>query len=87
MSTRNRIRVDVAIVGGGIAGLWLVTLSRAHGYSALLIERSALADGQTTCSQGMIHCGAKYALSRVLDSASQAIAGNRRRCRHAGETA
>jgi len=31
MSTRNRIRVDAAIVGGGIAGLWLINPLRAHG--------------------------------------------------------
>ena len=73
MSTRNRIRVDVAIVGGGIAGLWLVNLLRARGYSAVLIERSAFGDGQTICSQGMIHGGLKYALSGALGPASQAI--------------
>lgn len=73
MSTRNRIRVDVAIVGGGIAGLWLINLLRTRGYSAVLIERSAFGDGQTICSQGMIHGGLKYALSGVLGAASQAI--------------
>ncbi len=35
MSTRNSVRVDVAIVGGGIAGLWLLNLLRARGYSAV----------------------------------------------------
>jgi glycine/D-amino acid oxidase-like deaminating enzyme len=74
MSTRNRIRVDVAIVGGGIAGLWLLNLLRARGYSAVLIERSAFGDGQTICSQGMIHGGMKYALGGALTGASEAIA-------------
>ena len=65
MSTRNRIRVDVVIVGGGIAGLWLLNLLRSRGYGAVLIERSAFGDGQTICSQGMIHGGLKYALGRI----------------------
>ena len=30
--------IDVAIIGGGIAGLWLLGRLREHGYSALLIE-------------------------------------------------
>jgi glycerol-3-phosphate dehydrogenase len=74
MSTRNRIRVDVAIVGGGIAGLWLLNLLRARGYTAVLIERSAFGDGQTIRSQGMIHGGLKYALSGSVTAASEAIA-------------
>ena len=74
MSTRNRIRVDVAIVGGGIAGLWLLNLLRGRGYSAVLIERSAFGDGQTIRSQGMIHGGMKYALGGVLTGASESIA-------------
>ena len=74
MSARNRIRVDVAIVGGGIAGLWLLNLLRGRGYSALLIERRAFGDGQTIRSQGMIHGGLKYALSGALNTASEAVA-------------
>jgi glycine/D-amino acid oxidase-like deaminating enzyme len=74
MSTRNRIRVDVAVVGGGIAGLWLLNLLRARGFSAVLIERSAFGDGQTIRSQGMIHGGMKYALGGALTGASEAIA-------------
>ena len=32
------VTVDVAIFGGGIAGLWLLNRLRAEGYSALLLE-------------------------------------------------
>jgi glycerol-3-phosphate dehydrogenase len=74
MSTRNRICVDVAIVGGGIAGLWLANLLRGRGYSTVLIERSTFGDGQTIRSQGMIHGGLKYALGGVLTGASESIA-------------
>ena len=75
MNARNRIRTDVAIVGGGIAGLWLLDVLQAQGHRTLLLERSAFGDGQTAASQGMIHGGLKYALSGVLTGASEAIAG------------
>ncbi len=83
MSTRNRIRVDVAIVGGGIAGLWLLNLLRNRGYDAILIERSAFGDGQTIRSQGMIHGGLKYTLNGRLTRASEAIATMPQRWREA----
>ena len=81
MSTRNRIRVDVAIVGGGIAGLWLLNVLRTRGYSAVLVERSAFGDGQTICSQGMIHGGLKYALGGSFTTAAEAIAAMPQRWR------
>ena len=74
MSARNRIRVDVAIVGGGIAGLWLLNLLRGRGYGAVLVERGGFGDGQTIRSQGMIHGGLKYALSGSVNAASEALA-------------
>ncbi|MFN3402304.1 MAG: FAD-dependent oxidoreductase, partial [Ferrovibrio sp.] len=43
----TRPDVDVAILGGGIAGLWLLARLKRAGYSALLIEREALGAGQT----------------------------------------
>ena len=81
MSTRNRIRVDVAIVGGGVAGLWLLNVLRTRGYSAVLVERSAFGDGQTICSQGMIHGGLKYALGGSFTTAAEAIAAMPQRWR------
>jgi glycine/D-amino acid oxidase-like deaminating enzyme len=67
--------VDVAIVGGGVAGLWLANLLRRRGYPTILLEASALGGGQTLASQGMIHGGIKYALGGSLSGASEAIAG------------
>jgi glycine/D-amino acid oxidase-like deaminating enzyme len=66
---------DVAILGGGVAGLWLLNVLVARGYDAVLCERSALGDGQTIVSQGMIHGGLKYALGGRLTAAADAIAG------------
>lgn len=75
------LRVDVAILGGGIAGLWLLARLRQAGYSALLLERHTLGGGQTLAAQGIIHGGLKYALDMKLSSASDALAEMPRRWR------
>lgn len=74
MPTFPVVNVDIVIVGGGIAGLWLLNDLRNRGYSALLLEAAALGAGQTMASQGMIHGGIKYSLAGALSGASEAIA-------------
>jgi glycine/D-amino acid oxidase-like deaminating enzyme len=79
--------VDVAIVGGGIAGLWLANLLQARGYGTVLLEAGDLGGQQTLASQGLIHGGLKYALSGNLTGASEAIAAmpaRWRRCLEGG---
>ncbi|MDX9875670.1 MAG: FAD-dependent oxidoreductase [Spongiibacteraceae bacterium] len=66
--------VDVAIFGGGIAGLWLLNRLLSQGYNAILFESEALGGQQSVNSQGMIHGGIKYALGGALTGASEAIA-------------
>jgi glycerol-3-phosphate dehydrogenase len=68
------IQTDIAILGGGIAGLWLNHCFRLRGYHTLLFEKDALGAGQTLASQGMIHGGVKYKLNGLVTSASQTIA-------------
>src|SRR5262245_14630974 len=65
---------DIVILGGGVAGLWLLNRLRAAGYAAVLLERAALGQGQSIASQGMIHGGMKYALGGTLTGASESIA-------------
>jgi glycerol-3-phosphate dehydrogenase len=65
---------DIVIIGGGIAGLWLLNRVRQLGYSAVLLEAKTLGGGQTCLSQGIIHGGMKYALQGTLTPATQAIA-------------
>lgn len=69
-----RIDKDIVILGGGIAGLWLLNRLRNAGYAAVLLERAALGSGQSVASQGMIHGGMKYALGGALTGATEAIA-------------
>ena len=68
------IEKDALIIGGGIAGLWMLNRLRAEGYDVMLLEKNKLGTGQTIASQGMIHGGIKYALNGNLNSASEAIA-------------
>lgn len=63
--------VDVAIFGGGIAGLWLLDTLVRQGVRPLLLEAGALGSGQTIASQGILHSGLKYTLQGLLTPAAQ----------------
>lgn len=67
------VRVDVAIIGGGIAGMWLLDELVRAGHDAILIEKHALGQGQTVCAQGIIHSGLKYTLKGGMTGSAQAI--------------
>ncbi len=67
------LSVDVAIFGGGVAGLWLLGRLRKAGYHAILLESDRLGAGQTRYAQGIIHGGTKYALTGKLTGSSEAI--------------
>lgn len=72
--TERTLHCDTVVIGGGIAGLWLLERLRSAGHDAILLERDALGGAQTLASQGIIHGGLKYALSGILTPASSAIA-------------
>lgn len=67
--------IDVAVVGGGIAGAWLLRVLSEAGYRVALFEGTGWGADQTLASQGMIHGGLKYALGGKLTGESEAIAG------------
>ena len=79
LTEKTKASVDSVIIGGGIAGVWLLRLLLQNGYNAILLEQDALGSGQTLASQGMIHGGLKYALSGLLSKESEAIAEMPRR--------
>lgn len=68
------VSVDVLIVGGGIAGLWILARLKQAGYKAVLLEVDALGAGQTRFAQGIIHGGTKYALTGKLTASSEVMA-------------
>jgi glycerol-3-phosphate dehydrogenase len=74
MMAPETLHVDVAIFGGGVAGLWTLARLRKAGYNAVLFENHALGGGQTRYAQGIIHGGTKYALTGKLTASSEAIA-------------
>ena len=77
MSEKNlqpEIHVDITIIGGGIAGLWLLNRLRSAGYNAILFEENRLGSAQTIASQGMIHGGIKYTLGGKINKISEIIA-------------
>ena len=67
------IRVDVAIAGGGIAGLWIANLLLLRGFDVALCDPGRAAGVQTLASQGLIHGGIKYALRGRPDDAFDAL--------------
>jgi glycine/D-amino acid oxidase-like deaminating enzyme len=70
----RHVQVDVAILGGGVLGLWTLARLRSLGYSCVLLEAHTLGAAQSLASQGIIHGGIKYALSGAASKASRAIA-------------
>ena len=67
------LKLDVAIFGGGIAGLWVLSRLIKQGFNAHLLECHQVGGGQSIASQGIIHGGTKYALTGKITGASEAI--------------
>jgi len=65
---------QIAIMGGGVCGLWLLNQLSSNGYQTLLFEKDSLGCRQSLSSQGMIHGGIKYALGGFTTQASESIA-------------
>lgn len=63
----NRQEYDVIIIGGGITGAGTARDCSLRGLKVLLIERKDIADGATGRNHGLLHSGARYA---VTDSES-----------------
>jgi len=61
--TTSVLDVDIAIIGGGMAGLWALNRARSLGYCAVLFESGKLGGGQTGAAQGIIHSGLKYSFA------------------------
>jgi glycine/D-amino acid oxidase-like deaminating enzyme len=79
----DSLNIDVVIVGGGIAGLWLLSYLRTRGYGALLIEGRRLGQGQTIASQGLISGSGSYTLARAgaeIDRTADSLMETWRRC-------
>jgi glycine/D-amino acid oxidase-like deaminating enzyme len=63
------IKTDILIMGGGVAGLWLLNVLRKAGYSVLLLENERLGGVQTLNANGILHGGMKFGLAAMLGDA------------------
>ena len=53
-------RFDVVVIGGGIHGVGVAQAAAAQGYTALVLEQTALAAGTSSRSSKLIHGGLRY---------------------------
>jgi len=73
-SAAEHLQVDIVIIGGGVAGLWLLNRLGSKNYNTILLECGELGCEQTIKSQGIIHGGVKYALDGTYGKAADSIA-------------
>lgn len=59
----REIEKQVAILGGGCAGLWLLYELSKRGFSAIIIDHHAIGQFASTRNQSWLHTGALYAVS------------------------
>ena len=71
----NANEFDVIIIGGGITGAGTQRDCAMRGLRTLLIERSDIATGATGRNHGLLHSGARYAVSDA-ESARECIKEN-----------
>ncbi|MHC5023578.1 MAG: FAD-dependent oxidoreductase [Planctomycetota bacterium] len=73
MPPHGPVELDVVILGGGAAGLWILDDLGRAGYEVILLEANSLGHGQTIASQGIIHGGMKYSLGGLVGDSGRAI--------------
>jgi len=67
---------DVIIIGGGITGAGTARDCALRGLKTLLVERRDITDGATGRNHGLLHSGARYAVTD-RESAAECIRENR----------
>lgn len=73
MKSQNEF--DVIIIGGGITGAGTARDCALRGLKVLLVERHDIADGATGRNHGLLHSGARYAVTD-RESATECIEEN-----------
>lgn len=71
----RKLTADVVVIGGGSTGAGVLRDAAMRGYSAILVERSDLAQGTTGRFHGLLHSGGRYVVSDPV-SASECAREN-----------
>ena len=66
---------DVIVIGGGITGLGTARDCSLRGLNVLLVERNDIGTGATGRNHGLLHSGARYAVTD-RESATECIKEN-----------
>ncbi len=72
----KRIDTDAVIIGGGATGAGILRDMTLRGINSVLIEKDDIASGTTGRNHGLLHSGARYAVTD-LESAQECISENR----------
>ena len=70
------IETDVVVIGGGATGAGILRDCALRGIKAILVERDDIANGTTGRNHGLLHSGARYAVTDA-HSAQECIIENR----------
>ncbi|MGL5364941.1 MAG: FAD-dependent oxidoreductase, partial [Plesiomonas shigelloides] len=76
MNSATRIETDVAIIGGGATGAGVARDCALRGLRCVLLERDDIATGATGRNHGLLHSGARYAVTDE-ESARECISENK----------
>lgn len=75
MKTRDSQASDVIIIGGGATGAGIARDCALRGLRVILVERHDIATGATGRNHGLLHSGARYAVTDA-ESARECISEN-----------
>lgn len=76
MKVNVRLETDVIIIGGGATGTGIMRDCALRGIATILLERGDIASGTTGRNHGLLHSGARYAVTDP-HSAKECIQENR----------
>lgn len=76
MNSHTRLETDVVIIGGGATGTGIMRDCALRGIQCLLLEQGDIASGTTGRNHGLLHSGARYAVTDP-HSAKECIQENR----------
>ncbi|CAM2840002.1 anaerobic glycerol-3-phosphate dehydrogenase subunit A [Vibrio diazotrophicus] len=76
MNSTVRFETDVVIIGGGATGTGIMRDCALRGIKCILLEKDDLASGTTGRNHGLLHSGARYAVTDQ-HSAKECIQENR----------